>query len=126
MFFGLQAIIKRYLLKPVTMADVDEAEALVAAHLGDKRLFNRLGWEHIVKDHGGKLPVRIRAVPEGTPIPTLNVLMTVENTCPRDYWITNWLETLLSQVWYSSTVATQSRECKKIIKWYLERTGDTT
>jgi len=115
-FFGLQGLIKRYLLTPITTADVLEAREFVKAHLGSADLFN----------HGGKLPVRIRAVPEGLPVPTLNVLMTVENTCPRCYWLTNYLETLLSQVWYPSTVATQSRECRRIITEFLIKTGDVS
>ncbi len=123
-FFGLQGIIKRYLLQPVTRADVEEAQEFVRAHLGSDELFNRAGWMHVVEEHGGRLPVRIRAVPEGLPVPTHNVLMTVENTCPRCFWVTNYLETLLSQVWYPSTVATQSREGRRTITEFLLKTGD--
>jgi len=123
-FFGLQMIIKKHFLKPVTQRDIEEASEIISLHLGNDRLFNRSGWEHILNDHDGKIPLRIRAVPEGSIIPCGNVLMTVENTCDRCFWVTSFFETALSQVWYPSTVATQSRECKKIIKWYLERTGD--
>ena len=51
-----------------------------------------------------------RPCPEGSivKIPTSNVLLTIENTDPHAcYWLTNYLETLLVQVWYPSTVATQ-------------------
>ena len=41
--------------------------------------------------------------------------MTVENTDPNCYWLVNFVETLLVQVWYPITVATNSREQKKII-----------
>jgi nicotinamide phosphoribosyltransferase len=123
-FFGLQYFLKEYLSTPVTMEMIDEAEELFAMHFGDKTLFNRAGWEYIVAKHGGKLPVRIKAVPEGTVVPTLNALMTVENTDPECFWLTNYLETLLSQVWYPCTVATNSREMKKLILKYLEKTGD--
>ena len=57
-------------------------------------------------------------------MPTHNVLMTVENTDPVCFWLTNWLETLLVHAWYPSTVATQSREMKRILLRYLEATGD--
>src|SRR3990167_8171362 len=87
-------------------------------------LFNKEGWMYIAEKHGGKLPVSICSVPEGCVIPTHNVLMTVENTDPECYWLTNYLETLLVQVWYGSTVATQSREIKKMILEFLEETGD--
>ena len=66
----------------------------------------------------------IRAVPEGTAVPGHNVLMTMENTDPACYWLPNYLETLLVQVWYGCTVATQSREMKNLILKYLHRTGD--
>lgn len=123
-FFGLQYFIKKYLTGVVvTKEKIDEAEALVAAHLGDKGLFNRTGWEHILEKHGGKLPVIIKAVPEGTKVSTRNVLMTIENTDPECFWLTNYLETLLVQVWYPTTVATLSHICKATIADYLEKTG---
>ena len=74
--------------------------------------------------HDGRLPVRIKAVPEGSPVWNRNVLMTIENTDPHVAWLTNYLETLLVQVWYPTTVATQSREMKRIWHDYLVRTGD--
>jgi nicotinamide phosphoribosyltransferase len=52
------------------------------------------------------------------------VLVTIENTDPACYWLPNYLETLLVQVWYPCTVATQSREMKKVIVRYLNETGD--
>lgn len=42
--------------------------------------------------HDGRLPVRIRAVPEGTVVPTKNVLLTIENTDPQCFWLTSYLE----------------------------------
>ena len=123
-FFGLQAFIKEYMLTPVTMDMIDEAEAIITAH-GEP--FNREGWEYIVREHGGKLPVIIKAAPEGLVIPTLNVLVTIENTDPNCYWLTSFLETaLLRAVWYPTTVATNSYENKKLILDYLEKTGDPT
>jgi nicotinamide phosphoribosyltransferase len=123
-FFGLQYYLAKYLEgSVVSQHDVDEADAFYRLHFGGDVL-NRRGWEHIVRVHQGRLPVAIRAVPEGTPIPVSNVLMTIENTDPDCYWLTNWLETLLVQVWYGSTVATQSREMKKVLLRYLQETGD--
>ena len=121
-FFGLQAFIKEYLLEPITQADIDIADEILSAH-GEP--FNREGWQYILKQHKGYLPVVIRAVPEGTVVPVKNVLATIENTDPECYWLTTWLETaLLRAVWYGTTVATQSWHIKQIIKDYLEKTGD--
>jgi nicotinamide phosphoribosyltransferase len=121
-FFGLQAFIKEYLLEPITQADIDTADAILTAH-GEP--FNREGWEYILRVHGGKLPVVIKAVPEGTVVPVKNVLATIENTDPNCFWLTTYLETaLLRAVWYPTTVATQSKYIKNVIKEYLEKTGD--
>lgn len=125
-FFGLQYYLKRYLAGPVVTPErIDQAEEIFQPHFfGNATLFHRAGWEHIVAAHGGRLPVRIRAVPEGSVVPVSNVLMTIENTDSACYWLTNYLETLLVQVWYGSTVATQSREMKRTILAALDETGD--
>lgn len=121
-FFGLQAFIKEYMLTPVTLEMIDEAEAIITAH-GEP--FNREGWEYIVNNYGGKLPVTIKAAPEGTVIGTRNVLATIVNMDPKCYWLTSFLETaLLRAIWYPTTVATNSYENKKLILDYLEKTGD--
>ena len=121
-FFGLQAFIKEYLLDPITKEEIDVAEQILTAH-GEP--FNREGWEYILETHKGFLPLVIRAVPEGTVVPVKNVLVTVENTDPECFWLTTYLETaLLRAVWYPTTVATQSKAIKNVIKQSLERTGD--
>ena len=123
-FFGLQYFIKEYLEgQVVTMEKILEAEQLFKLHFGTDKLFNKEGWLYILEKYNGKLPIVINAVAEGSVIPTNNVLMTIENTDPNCYWLTNYLETLLVEVWYPSTVATYSRECKKLILKYLQETG---
>ena len=124
--FGTQYYLKKYLDVRITKEMIDYADKRFAAHFGDSRLFNRAGWEHIVKAHDGRLPIRIKAVPEGVVVPTRNVLMTIENTDPACAWLVNYLETLMLKVWYPITVATLSREIKKVIKEALEKTGDPT
>lgn len=120
-FFGLQAFIKEYLLNPITQENINEAEEVIVSH-GEP--FNREGWEYILDVHHGYLPVRIKAVPEGTVMNTKNVLMTIENTDPKCYWLTSYLETaLLRAVWYGTTVATNSFEAKKLIHEYLVESG---
>ncbi|TND09539.1 MAG: hypothetical protein FD123_1130 [Bacteroidetes bacterium] len=124
-FFGLQYYLKNYLEGVVvTQEKIDSAAKLYEKHFGNAAVFYREGWEYILKTHGGKLPVRIKAVAEGTPVHYQNAMMTIENTDPVCFWLTNFLETLLVQVWYGSTVATQSREIKKRILQYLDETGD--
>lgn len=122
-FFGLQYFLKKFFSSRIEHSDVDYAKARVDAHMGPG-LFNEAGWRYIVDKHNGYLPLRIKAVPEGTSVPVSNVLMTVENTDPNCYWLTNYVETLLVEVWDMCTVATNSLEFKKLWKHYLEKTGD--
>src|SRR5712675_2338401 len=123
-FFGLQYIISRYLSGPVvTREKIEEAALFFQFHFGNEELFNRAGWEHILEAHGGNLPVKIMAVPEGTPVPVGNVLLTIENTDPLVPWLVNYLETLLVQVWYPTTVCTQSREMKRVISQAMRASG---
>ncbi len=120
-FFGLQAILKEYLSRPVTHADIDEARDLFAAH-GEP--FNEAGWRDIVDRLGGHLPIRIRAVPEGSVVPTHHALMTIESTDPAAFWVPSYLETMLLRIWYPITVATISWHAKQTIRQFLERTSD--
>ena len=124
-FFGLQYIIKNHLEGVVvTREKIENAAKLCKAHFGDEKYFNREGWEYILNSHGGKLPVVIKAVEEGTVVPINNVLMTIENTDNKCFWLTNFLETILSQVWYPITVASLSREVKVTLNEYFTLTSD--
>ncbi len=123
-FFGLQYWLKQYLAGVVvTKEKIDIAEEMFNQHFGGE-VFYRAGWEHILNKHGGFLPIEIKAVLEGTTVDESNVLMIAENTDDESFWLTNYLETLLVQTWYPSTVATQSRAMKSVILKYLEKTGD--
>jgi nicotinamide phosphoribosyltransferase len=124
LFFGLQYYLKEYLRGSVVNEDdVVEAQIFVDQHLGPG-LFNSAGWRHIVNRHGGRLPVVIKAVEEGSVVDVQNVLMTIENTDPQCWWLPNYLETLLLKVWYPITVATLSRAIRQVFLAALERSGD--
>jgi nicotinamide phosphoribosyltransferase len=97
-----------------------QAKVFWDQHLGPGH-FNLEGWLHILNTHNGNLPVKIKAVPEGTTVPTSNVLLTIENTDPEVPWLTNYLESILLQIWYPITVGTLSREVKKFLINYLKK-----
>lgn len=123
-FLGVQAFIKQYLTKLITQEQIDFAAKVWAAN---GMPFNKEGWEAMLKKHGGKLPVSIKAAREGSVITTKNVLATIENTDPEFWWLTTWIETaLLRAIWYPTTVATISWHIKQIIKGYLEKSGDVS
>lgn len=128
LFNGLQPMLIEYLEGAVVTAqDVEECASFCAIHFGDDTVFNRAGWDRIVKVHGGKLPVTIKAVPEGTKVPVGNVMMTVTLTKDdnHDRWIVNWLECLLLRVWYPITVATLSYHIKqRLIEFKKESSDD--
>lgn len=123
-FFGLQYILKEYLQgKAFTQQDLDEAEGFLLQVFGRDDVFDKSRFQHILDKYDGRLPVVIKAVPEGTAVPTGNVLLTIENTDPDCFWLTNFLETLLMQVWYPCTVATLSNQIRKVVTQYYEETA---
>lgn len=120
-FFGLQYYLNQFFSKRVTVKEVKQAKEFLDKH-GVK--FNYDGWMYIAKKLKGKIPVRIRAVPEGTIVPTHTILMSIESTDPKCFWVVNWLETLLVKVWYPITVATQSHYLRAMIYESLVKTAD--
>lgn len=121
-FFGLQYYLKEYLSHRVTSEEVEEFTVFAQKH---GLPFNKEGWLYIANDLKGKLPVRIRAVPEGTKVPINNALVTIESTDPKVSWIVSWLETsLLRAVWYPTTVCTRSFFIKQMILEALNKSSD--
>lgn len=122
-FNGLQPWIIQTLLTPITKAQVIEAAEFAAIH---GTPFNTDGFMHIVDKYDGFFPVEIKAVPEGTPVPLQGLMVSIHNLGDdQTAFLPSFLETgIMSASWYGSTVATISRECKRIIKRYLDETSD--
>ena len=121
LFFGLQKALLELNQWFPTLEDLAEAR-YVAEHHGVP--FNEAGWRELIEL--GYFPLEIRAVPEGSSVATQNILVSVVNTRPEFYWLTSYLEThLLRAVWYPTTVATLSFECKKVIKHFMRTTCDS-
>ena len=124
-FFGLQYILKKYLEGTrVTEKDIQDADWFASIHFSQNDVPPVCGWDRIVDEHDGKLPVRIRAVDEGSVIPHSNILLDIENTDPKLPWLTNYLETILVQLWYPCTIATQSMMSYLQLQQYGEQYGD--
>jgi nicotinamide phosphoribosyltransferase len=120
-FFGLQAFVKKYLMSNITAQDVEFADELMRVHGVP---FNKAGWMSIVLGYGGRLPITIEAVDEGTVMPVGNVQVQV-TSAPSFAWLTSYIETALQRaIWYPSTVATLSREAKKILYAGLVTSSD--
>lgn len=123
-FFGLQYLLKKYFCNPITMHELNHAKIFYKNHLGSDAIFNEDGWRYIIEKLHGYLPLRICAVEEGQINTVGTPLMTVENTDPNCYWLTNYFESLLMQVWYPITVATQSYAIKQLLQDFNEQTSD--
>lgn len=127
--FGLQYFIKKYLIE-----DFNEnffakpKEEVVASYR--RRITSYLGpdaitYEHVEQLHDlGYLPIEIKALPEGTTVPLRTAMFTVQNTIPEFFWVTNFLETIISCiVWLPCTSATISLEYRKMLNRFAQETG---
>ena len=117
--FGLQYLIKKYLIKQFNenFFSLSRKQAIKEFY---NRVNNFVGIENVGTSHIealynlGYLPIEIKALPEGSVCPIRVPWMTIKNTLPEFYWLTNYLETLIScTLWMPSTSATKSRLYKK-------------
>lgn len=120
LFFGLQVELFKLAGQVVTQDALDEATPFLKAHGFD--IFVE-GWQHIIDAHGGRLPVLIEAIPEGTLAPVSLPQLRIRNTDPKAYWLVSYLETrLLRAVWYPSTVASLSHAVMSRIRRRMQVT----
>lgn len=118
-FFGLKPYLN-YLTEPITHDHVQEFLEYRETILGSTsqavtdKMFDLADL--------GYMPLHIKSVPEGTVIPTGNVLMTITNTHPDFYWTVGFVESLILKIWYPITVATTSYEYRKVIHRYFDKT----
>ena len=126
--FGLQAFLVKWSAawEPFFEAEEDEVAALyeefVTAVIGP----NQVGSDHIRALHQlGYLPLRFCGLPEGTLVPLRVPSFTVENTIPEFFWLTNYIESVLSaSYWQPSTSATLAHQFRQLLnRWALKTTG---
>lgn len=82
--------------------------------------------DHIAALHKlGYLPIKIKALPEGSIVPVGLVMFTIENTHPEFFWLPGYLETQLSSyIWLPMTSATIALQYKRLLTHYAQITGD--
>jgi nicotinamide phosphoribosyltransferase len=126
--FGLQYFILEYLMgrfeqdffqRP--LAEVESSyRSRIDAYLGK----DAITYDHIRALHKhGHMPLRIKALREGTVVPYGVPMLTVCNTAPEFFWITNMLETLLSAtLWKGCTSATSAHAFRKRFEHYSRET----
>jgi len=108
----------------ITMDMIDEAELEVNQQGYD---FNRSGWEYIVKEFGGRLPLQVFAVEEGRIVLPQTPVMGLINTGGKpNAWLPGYVETWVQQiVWKMSTVSSVARACRLTIREYMEATSSS-
>lgn len=79
---------------------------------------------HFEKLHDlGYLPINVKSLPEGTLAPIRVPVLTIFNTHPDFYWVTNYLETILSNLlWKPMTSATIAHQYRKVLTSWMEKT----
>jgi nicotinamide phosphoribosyltransferase len=130
-FFGLQALLTQLTERWEEFFSLDgaaldavlaEYDAVVTALLGT----TDVGTDHFRVLHGiGHLPLRIKAFREGALVSLRVPYFTIENTDPRVFWLTNYLETELSaELWQPITSATLAWRNRMLLDERAEASGD--
>lgn len=127
--FGQQAFIKEYLINYFTEnffnvpkeKIVSDYKRFITATLGTKEPETA----HIEELHDlGYLPLEIKSIPEGMSVPIRVPVMTIQNTHPNFFWLTNYIETLIScELWKTMTSATIAKQYYNMLENYAMQTG---
>lgn len=128
-FFGLQYFIKDFLIDSFNNNFFSKPKAEVVAAY-KRRMDTSLGKDSVPVDHIealhdlGYLPIEIRALAEGTVVSAKIPMLTIHNTKAEFYWLTNYLETILSTyLWKPCTSATTARYYRQLLESYAADTG---
>jgi len=128
--FGPQYFVKEFLINRFNEDFFNKPKSEVVAKY-KRRMDNALGpnaisMEHIEALHDlGYLPLEVKSLPEGTIAPIRVPMLTIKNTLPEFFWLTNFLETLLSCVlWFPTTSATTAFEYRKMLNSFANKTSD--
>lgn len=128
--FGLQYFIKKYLLEDFDRNFFQQPkEQVIKAYRRRVNNFlgkNLVGTDHIEALHDlGYLPICIKAIPEGRSASIRVPMFVMYNTLPEFFWLTNYLETLVSAiVWLPCNSATLARRYRHILDHYARETSD--
>jgi nicotinamide phosphoribosyltransferase len=127
-FVGLQGFVKEFLIEAWNEYFFKRPKDEVIVEY-KRRCDNFLGPDSVRVDHIaalhdlGYLPIIIKALPEGSRVDIKVPFLTIRNTLPQFFWLTNYLETVLSdELWQQITVATITYEYRRILNKYVELT----
>lgn len=127
--FGIQSFIANRLIKEFNDTFFKQPLAKVLKKY-QRRMDNALGQgvvsvKHIKDLHDlGYLPLRIKALPEGVSVKPLIPVMTMVNTLPEFFWLTNYIETVCScDVWQPMTNMSVARAYFELLTGFANQTG---
>ena len=128
-FFGLQGFIQHFLIDTWNEGFFQQdKQKIVRAY--KRRMDSSLGEGAVPVDHIealhnlGYLPIQIKALAEGSRVDMRVPVLTIVNTLPEFFWLTNYLETVLSaELWKSCTTATIAYEYKRLLTQYALKTA---
>lgn len=129
LFFGLQGFIKEFLIDAFNenffWRPKQEVVAEYTKRMNTALVTDDFDASHIAALHDlGYLPLSIRALPEGSLVPVKVPVLTIVNTHPDFFWLTNYVETLLSaELWKKTTSATTAYKYREILQNYAVTTG---
>ncbi|MBL1209022.1 nicotinate phosphoribosyltransferase [Geminocystis sp. GBBB08] len=128
-FFGLQYFLQDYLIdcwqKNFFQQDKQKVLSVYKRRMDTSLGINAISVQHINALHDlGYLPLKIKALPEGSFVPIGIPLLTVVNTHPDFFWLTNYIESVMScYLWKPITSATTAFQYKKLVTKYAIQTG---
>lgn len=130
--FGFQGFIKEYMIdffnENFFNRNKDEIVSEYTRYLKFCLFRQNPDTSHIEDLHDlGYLPIKIKALDEGMLVPFRIPILTVENTNPKFFWLTNYFETLISSnLWKPCTSASISKVYRDVMNSFaLETTGST-
>jgi len=128
--FGIQYFVKEYLIKRWNEDFFNQPKDEVVRKY-KRRLDNALGKDSVPIEHVGELhdlgylPILLKALPEGTLCPMRIPILTIRNTHPKFFWLTNFMETVMCNiVWGPTTSASTAYAYRKMLDGYAARTSD--
>lgn len=124
--YGIRYLIDNYVSQQWSMEDVAKADLFYQTHLApnfSKFPFPRPLFEKFVQENNGYFPVTIEALPEGT---VVHCRVPVYQITASDEYapLCTFLETLLTMVWYPTSVATLSRRARDVVEKSFDHTSD--
>lgn len=126
--FAIQAFVKKYLVEYFNENFFNLPKSVVIAqyerYIKYALLDPNPDSSHIAALHDlGYLPIKLKALKEGTKAPIKTPILTIENTVDEFFWLTNYFETLLSsETWQPMTNATMAFQFRKLLNEYALKT----